>query len=152
MLRSETVRQKWRDKIWTHASIQALTSKILEQDTTENSHKEISKLRHDTKINFFAFRVRRSMEVLTGQKYRLRFFIDISYTRWADPNGANYNAVLDGIEVLQELVLTELGSTWNGLVATSEPQKDPPEISVVSIGEEYAFKADYNYSGFICNA
>ena len=149
---SETIRAKWRTDIWEHSTIEALTTSILEQELTEVTHKEISRLRFATKINFFSFVIRRGIETLMGGKYRLRFYVDISYTKWADPDGTNYNDVIDGIEAVQELVISELGSTWDGLVATSEPQEGPPEVSVVTIGEESAFKADFSYSGFICNS
>jgi hypothetical protein len=148
---SETIRAKWRTKIWQHADILAVTTSILEQEITEVTHKEISRLRFATKINFFSFRVRRGIETLMAGKYRLRFFVDISYTKWADPDGANYNDVIDGIETVQDLVMSELGGTWDGLIASSEPQDGAPEVSVVTIGDEAAFKADFSYSGFICN-
>ena len=147
----EDIRVKWRTAIWNHASILAITNKVLEQDLTEVSHKEISKLRYNQKINFFSFRVLQSLEQLLMGKYRLRFSVELSYTRFADPDGANYNLVCDAIATLQLLVLTELGSTWGGLVANAEPQSGPPNVSVITIGDEPAFKADFNYSGFICN-
>lgn len=147
---SETIRQAWRTAVWAHASILALTDVIIEHDISEDSHHELSSLRFEQKINFFAFRVRRGVQNLMGQENRLLYFVDISYTRWADPDGDNYNAVLDGIEVVQELVISELGTTWSGTVGGSEPQSGPPNISVSTIGEERIFKADFNYSGFIC--
>lgn len=147
----EDIRVKWRTLIWAHDDMLALTDKVLEQDITEVSHKEISKLRYEQKINFFAFRVLQGMDQLMMGKYRLRFFVNISYTRWADPDGANYNLVIDGIAAMQNLVLTELGSTWGGLVANAEPQSGAPSVSVITIGEEAAFKADFNYTAFICN-
>lgn len=147
----EDIRAKWREKIWNHASILAITDKVLEQDLTEVTHKELAKLRFNQRINFFSFRVLQSLEQLLMGKYRLRFSVELSYTRYADPDGANYNLVCDTIATLQLLALTELGSTWGGLVANGEPQEGPPSVSVIMIGEEPAFKADFNYSAFICN-
>ena len=149
---SETVREAWRTAIWTHADILALTDKVIEHDISEESHHELASLRFEQKINFFAFRVRRAVESLMGERNRLLFLIDISYTRWADPDGANYNAVLDGIETVQGLVISELGSNWGGVVGGSEPQSGPPSIVVSTIGEDRVFRADFNYSGFICVA
>lgn len=151
MLASSEIRDVWKEKVFRNSEILSLTDVLIEHDIVESSHKEISSLRYETKINFFGFRVRRALEVLTMGKYRLLFFVDVSYTKWADPDGRNYNEVLDGIEKLQEVALTELGSTWNGLLASAQPQETPPSISVITIGKESAFKADYNYSGFICN-
>lgn len=149
---SESVRAAWRTAIWEHADILALTDKIIEHDISEESHHELASLRFEQKINFFAFRVRRSVENLMGEKNRLLFLVDISYTRWADPDGANYNEVLNGIETVQDLVISELGSNWGGVVGGSEPQTGPPSIVVSTIGEDRVFRADFNYSGFICVA
>jgi hypothetical protein len=147
----EQIRQIWRDEVFANASITAITTKVIEQDITEATHKEVSRLRHDNKINFFAFRVSRSIEPLLMGKYRLRFFVDLSYTVFADPSGANYNAALDAIETLQDVYLAQLGSTWGGLVAYGEPQPTEPAVSVISILNEPCFKADYNFQAFICN-
>ena len=152
LTRSEAIRAVWRSDIWAHASILALTDVIIEHDISEDSHHEVAGLRYAQKINFFAFRVRRAVQNLSGEKNRLLFFVDISYTKWADPDGDNYNAVIDGIEIVQELVLSELGSRWSETVGGSEPQAGPPNVSVTSIGEERVFRADFNYSGFICVA
>lgn len=152
LVSSESVRQAWRTAIWEHADILALTDKIIEHDISEESHHELASLRFEQKINFFAFRVRRSVENLMGEKNRLLFLVDISYTRWADPDGANYNEVLNGIETVQDLVISELGSNWGGVVGGSEPQAGPPSIVVSTIGEDRVFRADFNYSGFICVA
>jgi hypothetical protein len=147
----EDIRVKWRTSIWNHASILAITDKVLEQDLTEETHKELSRLRYDQKINFFAFRVLQMTEQLLMGKYRLRFQVEISYTRWANPSGSNYNLVADTMALVQNLVLSELGSTWDGLVANAEPQNSFPNVSVVTVGDEPAFRAEYSYTAFICN-
>lgn len=151
MLASSAIQEVWKEKVFCNSEILSLTNVLIEHEIVEDSHKEISSLRYETKINFFGFRVLRALEVLNMGKYRLRFFVDVSYTKWADPEGHNYNDVRDGIEKIQEVVFTELGSTWNGLLASAQPQETPPSISVITIGKESAFKADYSYSGFICN-
>jgi len=145
----ETVRQAWRDKIWTHSQVRALTEKVLEHDLSEDSHKEISQTRHNQKINFFGFRVRRRIQTLLNRKLRYYYVVDISYTRWADPDGTNYNAVLDGIELVVDLVRSELGSTWNGQVEDSVPQATVPNITVVSLGEEKVYRAEFTFEGII---
>ena len=147
----EDIRQIWRDNIFSHATMQAITPVLIEQDLTENTHKEVSKLRHQGKINFFAMRVSSSLETLMGGKYRVRFFVDISYNKWADPDGTNYNDVISAIEALQLLYITELGSNWGGLVAYGEPQQGQPSVTVSQILTEPVFRADYNFSGYLCN-
>lgn len=150
MTGSEAIRVAWRDAIWTNADVLALTDKIIEHDLSEETHVELSSIRFNQEINFFAFRVRRAIEPLMGEKNRLLFLVDISYTMQADPSGVNYNLVLDGIELIQDLVFSELGSRWTNTVGGSAPQAGPPNISVSTIGDEKVFKADYQYTGFIC--
>ena len=96
-------------------------------------------------------RVLQSTEQLLMGKYRLRFLVELSYTRYADAAGTSYNLVCDAMADLQLLAITELTSNWGGLVANGLPQTNPPSISVIDIAGETAFKADYNYTAFICN-
>lgn len=147
----EDIRQIWRDEVFSDYRILEITPKVIEQDITESTHKEVSRLRHEGKINFFAFRVSRSIEPLLMGKYRLRFFIDLSYNLYADPSGSNYNVAIDAIETLQNVYLEKLGSTWGSLVAYGEPQLSQPAISVSSILGEACFRVDYNFQAFICN-
>lgn len=149
LTRSEAIRAAWRSAVWSHADILDITDVVIEHDLAEDSWNELTKLRYNQEINFFAFRVSRAIVYLMGSKISLLFSVNISYVREVDTEGANYNACLDAIEVLQELVLSELGSTWGSTVGTGYPQQTPPNISVSSVGEERVFKADFNYTGQI---
>lgn len=151
LTRSETIREAWRTAVWNHADIQDITEVLIEHDISEDSFHELARLRSATTrdVNFFAFRVSRGIQYMINNKISLLFSINISYVRRADPDGLNYNSALDAIEVLQELVVSELGTTWSSTVGGSMPQVEPPSISVTTIGEERVFKADYNYQGFI---
>jgi len=151
LTRSETIREAWRTAIWDHADIQDITEVLIEHDISEDSFHELARLRSTTTrdVNFFAFRVSRGIQYMINNKISLLFSINISYVRRADPDGLNYNLALDAIETLQELVVSELGTTWSSTVGGSMPQNEPPSIAVTTIGEERVFKADYNYQGFI---
>jgi hypothetical protein len=85
-----------------------------------------------------------------GDKNRLFFNVDVTYTKWADPDGANYNAVLDGIEILQEVVISELGSNWGGVVGSYEAQEGPAIVTTVQIDGDICYSADFSYVAMIC--
>lgn len=148
---SETIREVWRSHVWANPVITDYTEVIVEHDLSEEFHQEVAKIRHNQQINFFAFRVRRSFLPLLHEKIRLLFFINVSYTRWADPQGRNYNIVLDGIETMQELVVTELGSTWGGVVHAWSPQEGPPVIQVGRIADDVIYRADFNFEALVAD-
>lgn len=150
LTRSEIIRAVWRTNVWANSTIRALTDKLIESDIGEASLHEVARLRYETKINFFAFRCTRSIEPQIGGKYRLFFSVDITYTKWADPDGANYNSVLDGIEILQEIVISQLGSNWAGTVASYEAQAGPAEVRTITIDNDVCYSADYSYTGMVC--
>ena len=145
----ETIRQAWREKVWNHAQIAAITQIVIERDLGEDTHKEISSIRYKQEINFFGFRVRRRIETLIGRKRRFWYLVDVSYTRWADPRGINYNTTLDAIELVADLVQSQLGSSWNGTVEDYQPQAGVPNILVTSIGDEKVYRAEYSFEGII---
>lgn len=146
----EQVRQAWRDHVWSSAAVKAFSPIVIEHDVTEEYHKEIASVRWQQKVNFFGFRVRRSIEPQLNEQYRLRFFIDVSYTRWADPSGANYNLVLDGIEAVQTAYVEDLGSRWQGVVGGSSPQDGFANIFVTSLGDDVVYRAEYSFEGLVC--
>lgn len=145
----ETIRQAWREAVWAHAEIQAFSGAVLEHDITEETHKEIARCRWLQKVNFFGFRVRRRVETLINRGLRYHYLVDCSYTRWADPDGVNYNLVLDGIEKLADIVQSELGSTWNGQVEDYAAQNTVPAIQVSTLGDEKVYRAEYSFEGII---
>ena len=152
LTRSADLVDIWRINIFESTVIEAITSKTIYHDITEETHKEVANLRHNQKINFFAFSMRRAIEPLMGGKFRLFYFAEVNYTIWADPQGANYIACIDAIETLQEQVIDVLGSNWLGNVASYSEQAGPPDVSVSSIADEKVFQARYNYEAFICTA
>lgn len=150
LTRSSAVRAQWRSNVFSNSTITDISPVYIEHDLGSESMHEVAKLRHEQKINFWAFKVSRSIEPLLGGEYRVRFFVEVTYTKWADPSGAAYNAVLDAIEVMNEVVIAQLGSTWGSTVAEGVPQETPPTVSLVDIKGESAFSAQFNYEGFIC--
>lgn len=148
--RSSAILAEWKAKIWESSTIKSITESIVYHDITEDTHKELSSIRHNQEINFFFFRVRRSMTPQMGGKYRVFFFADVVYTKYADPDGDTYVEVIDALETVQELVITDLGEQWGGLVGTSYPQEGPPVINPITIGDERAFKGEFSFEAYIC--
>lgn len=152
LTRSADLVEVWRVNVFESAAIQAITERTIYHDITEETHKEVANLRHNQKINFFAFSIKRAINPLMGGKFRLFYFAEVNYTVWADPRGANYVACIDAIETLQETVIDSLGGNWLGNVASYSEQEGPPEVSVSTIADEKVFTARYNYEAFICTA
>jgi hypothetical protein len=151
LVRSSSIVDLWRTNIFESDAIKAITHKTIYHDITQETLKEVANLRHNQKINFFAFTVRRAIEPLMGEKFRLYYFAQCNYTIWADPDGANWVSCIDAIETLQEQVINVLGGNWLGNVASYEEQQGPPDVAVGTIAEERVFSARYNYQAFICS-
>lgn len=148
--RSSVILNAWKTHIWTHADVVAITENILHHDITEIYHKEMASLRHNQEINFFSTYVIRSLERVGTNNIRPNYIVRITYVRYADPDGLNYQKAIDAIETVQELVIDELGENWQGTVAGYDFLVSEPNIIETTIENIPVFQVDYGYVGFKC--
>lgn len=125
------IRAAWNTKIWTNATVTAITDKIYDYDVTTDSTFEQSKLRYNQEHNAFIYVCSKYERLgMMGTKYE-EFEVDVRYYRKADVAGANHKIVLDTFETIIGLVRTELTHTWNSTVGAYRTQSSIPTISQI---------------------
>jgi hypothetical protein len=148
--RSKDIVDVWKTSVFEHPDIQSITQKVLYHDASFDSHLEVSSIRYQQQINFFAFSVSRAPITLIGGSYRAIFTARTTYTILADPRGQNYLKAIDAIEALQEVIISEIGESWGGLINGMDLPTEPSFPQVTNIIDEPVFQIQYNVQGFIC--
>lgn len=150
MSTSAQLETSWTNAIWNHATIQALTDKVLRYQITTDSEQENSLLYFDTKVNFFEALTGRSQRYLTSSSYigatiQYLYTVEINYYRELDTDGTNFRAIRDAYETLFALVVSELGNTWTNTVEIWRPQEDIPTIVEVLVNNKKCWKGTYRF-------
>ncbi len=141
MSSSAAVRAAWNTAIWTHATVTAITTSIYAYDIIQDldSKKEVSRLYYNQKINFFMYQVVRSRTTpeLRGGTSNIEHYayeVLVSYALERDlaettTSSAHYNTVIDRLETVDGLVLSQLGKTWGNTVQYGDMQTvNPPKL------------------------
>ena len=146
------VRAAWLDNIWTHATVQAYTTKIYDYDITSRSQKEAAKFRHNTSINFLTYITTRGHEMkelgsigATSALVHFNFQVEIRYYLEADSDGEGFNAVIDRLGTIDGLVVSQLGKTWDSTVDFYRPQQEPPTINLIELDGRPVWLGVYRY-------
>jgi len=150
MSTSATVRAAWNTKVWLHATIQALTTKIYNYDLhamIEDSTPHLAKALEDTLVNFIQYRVTKSWEFGQTGSYIFKFLVEIEYYKQANLDGTIDNSIEDAFETIAGLVASELGTSWNATVDHYEPQEGPGEIAETAIDGRTVYKGSYSFTG-----
>lgn len=151
MTTSAQVRAAWAAKVWSHATITAITTKIHAYDVlsiADESEAHKSKLKYAQEINSIQYTVHkmRTFE-MTGKEQQL-FDVNITIYRSADITGANFNAIEDTAETINTLVSSELGSTWNGTVDYYRTEDRAIEITDSRLDDVPIWIGQFKYQGF----
>lgn len=127
---SADISAEWASRIFGHATIQAISKKAYSYDITQESEYEVSKFYNDAerRINFFTYLVRRNEERLMSGQVRYSYEVMISYYREEDTEGENWTTIRDLFETLFDLVRSEMGQNWHGLVDFWQP--DPAQATI----------------------
>lgn len=147
MTTSALVRAAWNTKIWTNATITALTAKIYDYDITTNSTKETAKFYHNQEINFITYLVNRTQRIRLMNQIEQRFSVEIRAYKKADTDGVNYNALITQFETIDALVISQLTTTWNSTMDYYTIQDSPPEISQITLEGIPVWLGKYTYTG-----
>ena len=142
------VRNLWDTEIAQSLTILALTDRIYNRDLTTKALSEDAALRYEQSVNFFNYIVRRWVEAQIGGTYVYRFMVDVFYTHEDRADIDAYNKVLDGLETIEGLVRSELGSRWGGLVDDYQLQQQPIEITETSINNVVCWRGHQVYTAF----
>lgn len=140
MTRSSSIRTAWGTDVFAHASVNpGMTTKIYSYDILQESGTESAKYFIEGTVDAIIYLVNRAPLLKTGmtrgatdfsQKYTHR--VAVSRFLENDPSGANYNQVIDDMQIIEALVASELGVNWNSLIDFYElNQVGNPEIVLI---------------------
>lgn len=148
MTTAAQIRTAWNAKIWTHATVTAITTKIYDFDLKIESTKEAGRLRYNQEINAFTYVVTSAERLrLMGQREQ-EFSVVVSYYKRADVDGSNYNDIMNVMETITGLVRTELTSSWNSTVDFYRHQPGQPQITEITIDGVPVWLGRYSYLGY----
>lgn len=144
MSSAAAVRATWQSQIFDNASVTAITDKIYSR-LMPVAKSKIELLRYEQEYNFIQYIVQRFPRGGHIGKRRWEYVVEVEVYRQTDPDGSNFNACIDAQETIASLVISELGSTWDGdvdvwLDVPREPRIDEVEISgkrVIVATQEY---------------
>lgn len=148
MTTAAQIRSAWSTKIWTHATVTAITTKIYDFDLKIESTKEAGRLRFNQEINFFTYLVTSKERLrLMGQREQ-EFAVEVSYYKRADVDGSNFNDIMNVLETITGLVRTELTSSWNSTVDYYRHQGEQPTIEQITIDGVAVWLGRFVYLGY----
>lgn len=122
---SSDIRSAWNTGIFQDATILSITNKAAQYDITASvkSGVEVLGLYYQERINFFKQVVTRVAKnnLIRGNNpvaARYEYEVEVTYNLEKDIAQAdqNYNTAIDRLEVLDDLVRTNLGATWSNTV------------------------------------
>jgi hypothetical protein len=127
MSTSAEIEAAWNTKVFQHASIAAITTKVLFREYTEDSETEIGQLYFGQEINFFECLVSQVEEFGMLREIQSRAVVEVRYYRQKDTDGTNWTATRDAMELVIAKVRSELTTSWNNTIDFYTP---PTEIAI----------------------
>lgn len=153
MTTSTDIETVWNTYIWQHATIQAITTKLIKRPQGSLSEKEYQSLYTAKRLNFIealTSRTQRSQELanVLGRATTYEYLVQVSYYKdyEDDTVGTSHTAIRDFFETLYQLVVTQLGNTWQGNIETWKPQDGQPEITTLQIDNKRTWRGSYSYT------
>ena len=140
------VRAAWKSRIFDNATIQAMTTKIYDKTMQrDGTTSQLALLKYEQDYNWMEYVVQRYPNGGAIGQRRFEYVVTVRMHRELEPNSTNHVAVLDDMETLSGLVITELGATWNSTVdrwldVASEPSIDEIDVSgkrVVLVAQDF---------------
>lgn len=146
----DQVEAQWDALVWAHATIQAITTKILKYEHTDASETEVEDLYYGEIVNFFECIITRSYgarKIGSSQRAENIYLVEIRYTKEKDTEGESYRDVIRAIETINTLVETQLGLTWNNTVDYFNRQDSSPTITESKVAGRQCWQAVYRIEG-----
>jgi hypothetical protein len=149
------IRTAWNTKVWQHATIQAITTKIYAFEISDDSETEAALLSFAQRIRFIEYVCSRSIasqEMGGSSRGNCNFPVEVRYTlekvKPGDPfDGAGFNAVIDFFTTLIALVQSELAPSWNSTVDYFEFQDGAPEVTTQEVAGIECWRGVYRFNG-----
>lgn len=140
MTRSSDIASVWEDSVWNHATVAAWTSRKIPYEFSIEAEVDAG-IYYEQRVNFFTYTIYRIPQdhTLGGRGY-----VHTVRVLYALEGIENYATVRDRLEVLEELVYTELGTDWNETVQIAfTPERI--EIEEVKIDERRCWRGGWNF-------
>lgn len=150
--KSSEIRAAWVDKIWENKSILQMTNRIFLHDVSVDSSFDMAGLYYSTPstlpaINFFLCLIVRRQEPLIMGNTRYTFQVRVEYYVQQEELVSNsYNTLIDRLEVVDDLVRTELTGDWDGTVDFYSGGT-LTDVTVVTIDDKACWKGGIVYIG-----
>lgn len=131
MTRSLDICDKWIETIFESDEIREITPNIYAEDVAGNQLVacDLSQAMHEGTINFCQFSVQRiKREDQVGECGTYFYRVDIRYFLERLAGMRTEQKVQEFFEVLDELIQSELGSDWGGLVDSYTRSEEFPEV------------------------
>jgi hypothetical protein len=148
MTTSAQVRTAWQTHVWDSATVSALTDKVYLYDVSQDSQFDAAKLYYDAAVNFFLCLVQRRQELGMSGQVDQTFEVRVTYhLQQTDQPESTYNALLDRLEAVDDLVRTALGGRWQGTVDYWQGGT-PDRVTRVEVDGRQCWRGGYTYLGF----
>ena len=147
MTTSAAVRAAWQAKVLHHPTVQGfITPRVFLYDVAADSQARVAELYHQTRVNFLTCVVRRATEVLAHRQTRYTVQARLLYyLQQTDVQASVYNLVIDRLEAIDALVLTELGPRWAGTV-DSYQGGSPDDVASVEVDGRQCWRGAMTYT------
>lgn len=152
MTTSSAVRTAWNTKVLTHPSVAAFTSRAYTYDVGQDSEFDKALLYHapnsgSPSINFILCLVNRAQEPGVVGNIRYTYQVRLEYyLQQEDIGSSTYNTLTDRLELMDDLVRTELAGTWSGTVDFWTGGV-PENVTSVTIDGRSCWRGVYTYTG-----
>jgi hypothetical protein len=143
----------WNLKVFTHASVTAISSSAYDYDYTQRSQKERGLLRHEQEVNFFTYIITTNDREKALGGYERSFDVEVNYYLEKDTDGSNYKEVNSAFETIRSLVLSELSSDWFTTVDFSRLPERTPDITDLEVAGKDCWRGTQTFTAtkFISN-
>lgn len=145
MSTSATIRTAWDAAIWQHATVRGWTDKIYAYDILADSQFAVAKFAYQGKINFFTYEATResALELSRQLTYQHQMVVTY-YLQQTDMAESTYNTLVDRLETLDDLVISQLGSRWSNSVDFYNGAQ-LSGVKIVEIDAKRCWTSSYTY-------
>lgn len=129
------VRTAWKTKIFDNATVQAITTSIYDQRMErDGSTSQLALLKYQQEYNWIEYTVQRFPNGGAIGQRRWEYVVNVSLHRELQPNSDNHEITLDNMETISNLVISQLGYTWNSTVDRWIDVAAAPSVDELDIG------------------
>lgn len=155
MTTSEQIRAAWKAGVFDNALIAAETANRYAFDFAAEfaNLTESTEILHEREVNFFQYLAHRTSQTGSirgtnspADRFTHTVIVDYFIERDLEDPSRNYNEAIRVIELLDDLVRSELGKNWSGTVDYYEQSEFRPP-AIVDFDGKKVWRVGYTYVG-----